>query len=53
MEFRQLEVFLTVAETKSFSKAAERLFLSQSTISSHIKNLETELKKTLIIRSTL
>lgn len=52
MEFRQLEVFLTVAETKSFSKAAERLFLSQSTISSHIKNLETELKKTLIIRST-
>lgn len=52
MEFRHLEIFLAVAETKSFSKAAVRLFLSQSTVSSHIKNLESELQKSLFIRST-
>ncbi|MDO5410986.1 MAG: selenium metabolism-associated LysR family transcriptional regulator [Lachnospiraceae bacterium] len=52
MEFRQLKVFAAVAETKSFSKAAEYLFLSQSTVSSHIKNLEKELHTTLFIRST-
>ena len=52
MEFHQLEIFLAVADTKRFSKAAKRLFLSQSTISSHIKNLEAELQKTLFIRST-
>ena len=52
MEFRQLEVFLAVAEHKSFSKAAESLFLTQSTVSSHIKNLENELQKNLISRTT-
>lgn len=52
MEFRQLEAFIAVTESKSFTTAAETLFLSQSTISSHIKNLENELKKTLIVRST-
>lgn len=52
MEFRHLEIFLAVAETKSFSKAAKHLFLSQSTVSSHIKNLESELQKPLFIRST-
>ena len=52
MEFRQLEVFVTVAETKSFSKAADYLYLTQSTVSSHIKNLEKEIKKKLFIRST-
>lgn len=52
MEFRQLEVFTAVAELKSFSKAADSLFLSQSTVSSHIKNLEKELHQKLIIRTT-
>lgn len=52
MEFRQLEVFIAVAEYKSFSKAAEALFLTQSTVSSHIKNLEMELQKNLISRTT-
>lgn len=36
----QLEVFIQVAEKNSFSKAAESLFLSQSTVSTHINNLE-------------
>ena len=52
MELRQLEAFVVVSELKSFSKAAEYLYLSQSTISSHIKNLENELKKSLITRTT-
>ncbi|MGL5435854.1 MAG: selenium metabolism-associated LysR family transcriptional regulator [Lachnospiraceae bacterium] len=52
MEFRQLEAFVVVTELKSFSKAAEYLCLSQSTVSSHIKNLETELQKKLMHRTT-
>lgn len=52
MEFHQLEIFAAVAEHKSFSKAADALFLSQPTVSSHIKNLEKELHTTLLIRST-
>jgi len=52
MEFKQLEAFSAVAETKSFSRAAGQLYLSQSTVSSHIRNLEKELKKSLFIRST-
>lgn len=52
MEFRQLEAFISVASLKSFSKAANDLYLSQSTVSSHIKNLEKELQKKLILRTT-
>lgn len=52
MEFRQLEAFTAVADLKSFSKAADALYLSQSTVSSHIKNLEKELQKNLIVRTT-
>ncbi len=36
----QLYVFTKVSEEKSFSKAAESIYLSQSTVSSHINNLE-------------
>ncbi|NLN83012.1 MAG: LysR family transcriptional regulator [Firmicutes bacterium] len=49
---KQLEIFLAVARTKSFSKAAESLYLSQPTISAHIKNLEEDLNTKLFIRST-
>lgn len=52
MEFRQLEVFACVAEYKSFSKAAQALYLAQSTVSTHIKNLERELQKELFSRTT-
>lgn len=52
MEFRQLEVFAAVAETKSFSKAAQYLYLTQSTVSTHMKKLEEELQTKLIVRST-
>ena len=42
MELRYLEIFCRVVELKSFSKAAEVLFLTQPTISNHIKALEDE-----------
>jgi len=40
MDLHQLYVFTKVVEHKSFSKAAEDIFLSQSTVSSHIQSLE-------------
>ncbi|MCT4607245.1 MAG: selenium metabolism-associated LysR family transcriptional regulator [Marinisporobacter sp.] len=51
MDFRQLETFITIARLKSFSKAADALFLTQPTISNHIQNLENELSTILINRS--
>ncbi len=51
MDFKQLETFVTIAKLKSFSKAAEQLYLTQPTISNHIQNLEKELKTVLINRS--
>lgn len=50
MDFKQLETFVTIAKLKSFSKAAEQLYLTQPTISNHIQNLEKELKTILINR---
>ncbi|MBS4025923.1 MAG: LysR family transcriptional regulator [Clostridia bacterium] len=41
MQFQQLFVFTKVVEKNSFSKAAEDIFLSQSTVSNHISNLES------------
>ncbi len=52
MEFRQLEVFVSTVNHKSFSGAAEDLFLSQPTVSAHIHALEKELRLPLIQRTT-
>lgn len=46
----QLEAFVSVVENRSFSKAGEELFLSQSTISSHVAKLERALQTTLLHR---
>lgn len=43
MDIHQLRVFISVFKNKSFSKAARELFLTQPTISEHIKTLEEEL----------
>lgn len=51
MDFKQLQSFVAVAKYKSFSVAAEKLFISQPTISTHIRLLEEELESRLIIRS--
>ncbi|WP_426347942.1 selenium metabolism-associated LysR family transcriptional regulator [Alloiococcus sp. CFN-8] len=51
MDFRQIEAFVAVIKYKSFSKAADILFLTQPTISAHINSLERELGLPLIDRS--
>jgi DNA-binding transcriptional LysR family regulator len=50
MTIRQLEVFLAVARAQSFSRAAERIHLSQPTMSEHTHELERELGVTLFAR---
>jgi DNA-binding transcriptional LysR family regulator len=50
INFRQLEVFRAVAETNSFTRASHAMFISQSTISQHIRALEDTLQVTLFQR---
>lgn len=52
MDSRQLEYFVAVAEELSFTRAAQRLFTVQSTVSAAVRALETDLKTTLFDRST-
>ncbi|MGL4731067.1 MAG: selenium metabolism-associated LysR family transcriptional regulator [Clostridium sp.] len=52
MDFKQLEAFITVAKLRSFSKAANAIYLSQPTISSNISSLEKELKIQLFDRTS-
>lgn len=51
LDFRHLETFIQVVKLKSFSKAAQQLYLTQPTITSHIQNLESELGTILLNRS--
>ena len=50
MDLRRLEIFAKVAELGSFSRAAEALFLTQPTVSEHIRALEVELGVQLLDR---
>ena len=52
MNLKQLEAFVKVAETKSFSEAARQLFLTQPTVSAHVSALEKELNTCFLIRNT-
>ncbi len=51
MELRQLEYFVAVAEEANFTRAAERVHISQSGVSAQVRRLESELGATLIDRS--
>ncbi len=51
LEFYQLKYFLAVVETGSFTKAAERVYVTQPTLSAGIKKLETTLGTRLFDRS--
>lgn len=51
MTLTQLNYFITIAETKSINKAAEKLYVSQPSLTNAIKELEKELGITLFFRS--
>lgn len=51
MQIELLDTFLDLVETNSFNRTAERLGLTQSTVSSRVKALETALGKPLFTRS--
>jgi DNA-binding transcriptional LysR family regulator len=51
MELRQLEYFLAVAEEANFTRAAERVHISQSGVSAQVRQLERELGHDLLDRS--
>jgi DNA-binding transcriptional LysR family regulator len=50
MDFRQIEIFVKVAELGSFSRAAEALYLTQPTVSERVRSLEEELGIKLLDR---
>jgi DNA-binding transcriptional LysR family regulator len=51
LDFKQLEAFVQVVRLKSFSLAAQALFLTQPTVSTHISGLEKEIGVKLINRT--
>ncbi|KPI57378.1 hypothetical protein IM33_00450 [Clostridioides difficile] len=51
MEYKDIETFLEIVRTRNITKAAENMFLSQSTISNRLKHLEDELGYCLLQRA--
>ncbi len=52
MTQRQLEIFVTLAQTLNFTRTAEHLYLSQTTVTLQIRNLEEELGVQLFDRTS-
>ena len=51
MNFTQLKYAITLANEGNFTKAAEKLYITQPTLSIQIKELEKELNQTLFTRT--
>ncbi len=52
LDFRQLQVFMAVWDKRSLSQAAEAIYLTQPTVSAHLKALEEQLGVRLFDRSS-
>src|SRR5438552_18734755 len=52
MDISQLEVFLAVARERGFSRAADKLFRTQSAVSQSVRKLELEIGEPLFDRSS-
>lgn len=52
MSFEELKTFICLAKVRSFSKAAQIMYISQSAVSTRIKNIESELGVQLLIRDS-
>lgn len=50
MDSRDLTYVLTVRDTQNFSKAAQRLFISQPSLSQYIRRLEQRLGEPIFFR---
>lgn len=53
MNTELLKTFLTIVQTGSFTKAAQQLYVVQSTVSNRMKELEKEIGQPLLVRSGL
>jgi len=51
-KLRQMTIFMHVVQLGSITKAAEKLSVSKSVVSQHLKQLETDLAVPLLIRTT-
>jgi len=52
MNINKLEIFLTLARTLNFTRAAQELYISQTAVSQQIRSLEEELDCELFVRSS-
>ena len=52
ISLKQLEIFVTIVECGNFTEAGRRLYLAQSTVSSHISALEEALRVSLFRRES-
>ena len=50
MDVKQQEYFIAIAEERSISKAAKRLYISQPSLSQYLAKLEDSLNKRLFVR---